>query len=476
MSFRIIRAFSVALAAIMTVVLGLTLLNVHAAETPETFDTLELDSRSADVKPLPLRTGRSLAQTSTPTVTLLPSSTLTVTLSYSSVQEIRDALGQDLGEITGLLHTISETVKPEGWAQEVTESFRDEFLWEYIGSPVSAWVLSLLGLIFASIRTALGFGQKKKEAEAETQKRPTRKLILGLDLATIVIFVAILVLLLVRSSLVRMATAPTLTTRDLDTVVERLDRLDRTLQGIVVTEVSQTPTPTVQEYGDEAQPDSRVQELGANINPIVTLVLLISLAINIVLILVPRWRAKHLEPPMAQTRITAHNLSDERILNAVPLALIAILLPYPASALVLPFILPFFLFSFFDAVYLYPNRYLKGIVKRYWLLVLLASFGAWLRFADAMVFILEPGWQLFQVLVWDALGTMSFGTLEQIPLLAQVIAYLSRNRRWTFVLALILGIPGGLRISRYLGQDIIPKILDKMDGFDQRESSESEAE
>lgn len=69
-----------------------------------------------------------------------------------------------------------------------------------------------------------------------------------------------------------------------------------------------------------------------------------------------------------------------RLLPAVFLVFILQLLPSLISAVILPIMIPYILFAFFDIVLLYPNNHLQNLVIRYYRpIIFLSVFGVWLR-------------------------------------------------------------------------------------------------
>lgn len=86
-----------------------------------------------------------------------------------------------------------------------------------------------------------------------------------------------------------------------------------------------------------------------------------------------------------------YNLPREFLFTSILLVLLIILLPSPADAFFLPFLIRNIVIVIFDAIWLYPNRYVKNIFFRYYSqMILLAEIGVWWNFLRTIVSFFEP--------------------------------------------------------------------------------------
>mgnify|MGYP001264942409 CR=1 FL=1 len=141
------------------------------------------------------------------------------------------------------------------------------------------------------------------------------------------------------------------------------------------------------------------------------------------------------------------------VFTSTLLVLFLMFLPWPVDTILLPFLLRYFLFAFFEAVRLYPNqRILNTILKYHSIIVFLACFGVWFQFFNVIHAMLQPlisGMVLAQYSdIYSTSGSW-FRIIEALPQIAYV-----------------LPLPLALMLSsvdwRYLRQEIREKSLPKI--------------
>lgn len=83
------------------------------------------------------------------------------------------------------------------------------------------------------------------------------------------------------------------------------------------------------------------------------------------------------------------------LLPAGFVVLVFLILPNPVDAVLLPLLMPFLLFGFFDVVRAYPNLYLKQLVsKHYTRVIYYAEVGAWFGFLSVLQGYTAPLYQI----------------------------------------------------------------------------------
>lgn len=379
-------------------------------------------------------------QTTTPTPTLSPSPTLTPTSPCPSVQDIRNALSQDFSEIKEL---IDQRAGPQTWGENLGVELVGSVLWE------SLTVVFLLSLPIVG-KIALKLKLTKGKAPSETDKMLNSVL----D-AVIITYSVVLVLLLFSLSLSRKIDSQALGKTDLNAIVERLERIESKLQVQPNVDITRTPIPTMRVFPSSIPTNSQTLNPYAKLNPIITSVLLLSLSANVLLVLIYGKRKSQPEAPEFQP-ITKklHDLPDKELFAAILLALVILLLPYPTDTFLLPFIIQYFIFAFFDIVHLYPNQHLKEIViRRYSLLIFFAEFGVWFSFLSALRNFLYPVWNIIHRIIVQGF-------------LADFVRWLDSS--WEFaplVLAVIIAVPSWLRLKKLSKEKAIPKILESIDAI-----------
>lgn len=378
----------------------------------------------------------------TVTPILTSTETLTATLPYTSLEDIKNTLVKDIGEVKGLLLGIDQRIESKSAFQTSLDSIRDNligsFIWQIFGDPIVASLMTLLGSLSVGFKVILNRKPSQESSKEGISNQAKENITSILNVITVLSFTypAISVLLLFYISAGGLSQAYDL--RDSTHITERLDRIESQLQILSATT---NPTPTIEETQSDkplySPPSSNINETNTygNYFPIIiflgTTVLLIVLLIMIIVFFYRRRTidlSENNTQPILQQSL---DLTDRSLLNALLLALIFLVLPYPVDTFILPFILQYFMLAFFDIVRLYPSQYLKQLViKRYSILIFLAVCGAWLNFGDTIQSFLYPFWYTNRDALYryDLNGVSRTWSIwldliwEMVPLLIAVLA------------------------------------------------------
>lgn len=159
------------------------------------------------------------------------------------------------------------------------------------------------------------------------------------------------------------------------------------------------------------------------------------------------------------------------LLPAGLVVFILFLLPSPVDGILMPLLVPFLIFGFFDVIRIYPSPYLKNlVVTHYSKIIYIAQFGAWYGFlsilknyANPFFGVYESMWQkviekaiTFSTGQWDAL-------LYRLPRSVWDLAPL--------LLAMILAIRPWRRIRKQSEKNQIIKIRESMEQDDTSSST-----
>jgi hypothetical protein len=145
-----------------------------------------------------------------------------------------------------------------------------------------------------------------------------------------------------------------------------------------------------------------------------------------------------------------YTLPREFVFRSALLVLLLLLLPWPVDVLLLPFLVRYFILTFFDAIWLYPNRNVKNfVIRHYSLLIFLAEFGVWLGFLQALQSILSPIWSGFLAILINS--APSIDTTVAI-VLAQILNVTP------ILIGIFLGVLGWRSLKHEVKEQAIPKI------------------
>jgi hypothetical protein len=145
------------------------------------------------------------------------------------------------------------------------------------------------------------------------------------------------------------------------------------------------------------------------------------------------------------------------LLPAGFVAFLLLLLPSLVTGILMPLLVPFLLFGFFDVIRVYPNQYLKTLVATYYSkIIFIAEFGAWYSFLSVLKNYSGPFFAIYMS-AWQAIiRNQEWGTtINRWPQLIWDYA--------PFVLAILLAIRPWRRIRDLSRQGKIAEIKASMD-------------
>ncbi|HEY0605399.1 MAG TPA: hypothetical protein VGD58_20930 [Herpetosiphonaceae bacterium] len=412
------------------------------------------------------------SQAITPTPIVSATATVTPTAVYPpSLQDIQNALNPELEEIQRLLAAASQS-SASSLAGNIGQEMISNVLWELFGSPLLTQSLTFLGSL--SIIGKL-FTRYKINKETSSGQTPSTS-ITQLDTlfnVLILICMVIFIFLFFYFSVNVPSQAEIATPIDVAAVNSKLDRIETQLQDLLETQVVTptvapllpTPTPTslpiiVNPPGFE--PDSSLLDEPA---PGVTGTMLFFSGLFLAtLILIALWILKYIRSSRNvrfDTATTGATIQvsglpiDTGVLAAILLALIIMLLPYPADIFLLPVIVPYLVLTFFELVILYPSVALKAFInRRYSLFVFLAVFGSWASLFEVISYYLSPIWGTFPSFITEVF--FSSAGVENMVSREIVRSFLANSI--PLILALIVAIPGSIRLRKSVLQNIIPRL------------------
>ncbi|MBV6452081.1 MAG: hypothetical protein MHPDNHAH_02832 [Anaerolineales bacterium] len=111
-----------------------------------------------------------------------------------------------------------------------------------------------------------------------------------------------------------------------------------------------------------------------------------------------------------QTKIYEANVSNVNfqeigtsLLPALLIVLMLLLLPSPVDSILMPLLIPFLVYGFFEVIRIYPSLYLKKLVlAHYSKIIYIAQFGAWYSFFSTLKNYASPFFEIYQT-VWGRL-------------------------------------------------------------------------
>lgn len=134
-----------------------------------------------------------------------------------------------------------------------------------------------------------------------------------------------------------------------------------------------------------------------------------------------------------------YEFPKEFVFRSVLLVLFIMLLPWPVDTLLLPFIVRYFVLTFFDSVWLFPNLSIKTIViKHYSLIIFFAVFGVWFQFFNAIGTFIIPvlnsmimtQYNLSEFSIWNTILVSLPSIFNMLPV---PLALLSSAIDWRYI-------------------------------------------
>lgn len=317
--------------------------------------------------------------TTTPTPTSTPTSTVTLTPSptatpaYPSVEEIDASLRDDFAQITSALDQIKNKPGPTHLSN-IIDNLISNGIWEIF---VALWAFFGLGNIFFRVKA------KKDKADGQVSQyddlAKSFSSALRFITITLIIYFLVPIMFFIGQSAIQ-----SINGLQLASISQKLDRIENQLDVLSPTEQAITPTPN----SSTTQPPSNKTDLQM---PLAIFLGIVLVFLFIASIIARSQTIVYVKPPP--------NLNWEvlgrKLLPAVFLVLILLLLPDPIEAILLLILIPFFIYSFFDVVILYPNFHLQDIVtKHYSKIIFLAVFGVWYRFFNLLQNYVYPFWYI----------------------------------------------------------------------------------
>lgn len=279
---------------------------------------------------------------------------------------LRSTARDDVAVIEQRLERIEKNTQPDGFWPRLGESTLFDLIASYLAHPVVDWALVPLGIVGGWLARRLGLRKLRHErAMSEAPDRGvsgrgwvlTGNWLMGMSAALLAVR-----LLGIRPGAV---SVPSQAPPSVALVLQRLDAIEQRLSLL---------TPE--------KPWSPVEMVAA----------LALLAIAVIVILALVSRAWHMTQTSLDTPSTAPSaLPDRRFIPALVLALLLLLLPYPAQALILPFLVRYLLTALLDVLPLHPDGAVELFVRRHFALIgFFAVFGVWLGFFGTLKNLTEP--------------------------------------------------------------------------------------
>ena len=257
-----------------------------------------------------------------------------------SLPALRSAVHDELQAVIARIDSIAKNVKHEPWKDLLTD-FATQAAYERVVNPLLSLFLSfILGWVGWKVRK----GASKDAKEADPLLARIGSLLLLLSLGLLLLGIAL-------------AFASAVST-------------------MVTTLAESFPSP-------------RGFSLPASLNIALLIVTALALTAIVVLMFVRSGPYPMGALPTAATPVSP--TSAHLLIPAFVLALILLLLPYPADALIMPFILNHFLLALMEVLPLHPDQRVLEFVRRHFkVLCYFAFFGVWLQFFDSIQLLSAP--------------------------------------------------------------------------------------
>lgn len=432
----VVGAATIVLAGIVFLLSTVAMSSNQDAPTPTS--TLALTNT-----PLPTATFTA-TPINTPTFTPSPTSTP----AYPSASEIRQTLKSDFDQINARLDGISQKTEPSHLVN-IVDNLISNGIWALLVA-----VASFLGL------ARIFIGARARRSGTESPDSKYDNLAGPLNLAFIFILVMLIAYFLIPMLLfVGQTTMQAIGQVQLDSISQKLDRIENQLNG--QPQVTPPVLPNLN-YSSNS-PTNNIPDwqfpLGASI---AMLAFFMGVAV-----VISRNQAKIYG-------IEFFNVDwqqvGRKLLPAVFLILVLDLLPYPIDTFLLPILIPFFMFAFFDVVTLLPNQHLKRLVVRHYsLIIFIAVFGVWNGVFEFIQRIAYP--------IWNGIDSGFQSAIESFihnPNVIQRPSFISQ-RLWEYlpyslpyfawewlplILALFFAIIPWRQIRKIAKEKYIPKIAD----------------
>lgn len=242
---------------------------------------------------------------------------------------------------------------------------------------------------------------------------------------------------------------PTNNQMDLTIVSERLGRIETQLE--LLTQGGNQGTPNNSFLRDE-----QIKAFLNQANMVVLAGLATSLFANFLFMIgFGRRRAQPIQKAILPN-FGLKEIFEQELLTAILLALILALLPNSAEVFLLPLILHYFIFAFFEIIRLYPNLQIKEIVvKNYSLIILFAELSVWANFLN----LLKQLYTDYIYSAWTLIHAANETSSQAVPIQAIIIFPL---------LTLIIAIPAWLNLRKICKNEKIPAIVQSIQDLERQ--------
>jgi hypothetical protein len=395
--------------------------------------------------------------TATPTYTPTATPTSIPTPAYPSVQEIDHSLQDDFAKINSSI----EEIKQQTWLSHLSNIF-DNFVSNIIWA-ILVGIASFLSIL----KAALKFKINRDKARGIAPNNRIENLEATFEVSlNIILFIAGVYLILALSFANRQSSTPIDNRTELSVISERLGNIEKQLELLAKSGNQNTPI-------NPPEQNQPLDNFLRQVNKHTLAILLTSLLANFLLILVYGGRRLQLNIKSNPPNFGLTNTFDQEIYTAIFLALILLLLPYPAETFLLPFILQYLILAFLDLIRLYPNLQIKKtVIRNYSLIILFAELGVWASFIDLIIQYLNK--YLIQMLRWVLEIVVPNSSAQISNEFSQfVVQYLPAVA--LPLLTLILAIPDWLNIRKISKKEKIPAIIQSIQDLEkQNETSKNQ--
>ena len=342
---------------------------------------------------------------------------------FVTLKNIRSILHEELQETTRLLDTINQKVSPRGFVARVADEAPTKIFWDFLVKPIVGWLFALLGTlaIFGKLTVSLRLRKARQEGHTSPIDERANSIITVVWYVLMILFVAMSVLIASASN-VALRTSSIV----MPDIADRLMRIEKLLGSL-----QQTVSPNPQ----------------INANPVLLVVAIFSILGLIVVSLTHSGHGVLLWPaPSVSPSTAGYGDAGKMLVAPIVLALIILMLPYPAKTLLLPFIFTYFIVAFFDLLHVYPNPgILRIVLKRYSILIYLAYYGVWSAFFGTILGLLDPFW-----IIIENSTLRDHGTTQEI---------LRYSWQWApIIMAMLAAIPGWRKVRLMVEKDRIPAL------------------